>query len=115
MAAYEKRGYLLENFRLFHLRSQGGAEVDYHYHEFCKLLLLVSGTGGYTVEGRRYVLQPGDIVLFGSSVYNIWHAGIYVGNGQFIHSPHSGKVVSYADLTSDYYPSHYYGAVRFTK
>ncbi len=38
-------------------------------------------------------LQAGDIVLFGSSVYNIWHAGIYVGNGMFIHSPHSGEVV----------------------
>lgn len=66
MAEYEKRGYLLENFRLFHLRSQGGAKTDYHYHEFCKLLLLVSGQGGYTVDGKRYQLSPGDIVLIGS-------------------------------------------------
>ena len=43
MTEYEKRGYLLENFRLFHLQSPGGAEVEYHYHEFCKLLLLISG------------------------------------------------------------------------
>ena len=66
MAAYEKRGYLLENFRLFHLRSQGGAEVDYHYHEFCKILLLVSGQGSYFVDGKRYHLSPGDIVLIGN-------------------------------------------------
>ena len=66
MAEYEKRGYLLENFRLFHLRSQGGAKTDYHYHEFCKLLLLVSGQGSYTVDGKRYQLSPGDIVLIGS-------------------------------------------------
>ena len=66
MAAYEKRGYLLENFRLFHLRSQGGAEVDYHYHEFCKILLLVSGQGSYVVDGKRYHLSPGDIVLIGN-------------------------------------------------
>ena len=47
-------------------------------------------------------MQPGDIVLFGSSVYNIWHAGIYVGNGQFIHSPHSGATVSVQSLSDTY-------------
>ena len=66
MVEYEKRGYLLENFRLFHLQSPGGANVDYHYHEFCKLLLLVSGRGGYVVDGQRYLLHPGDAVLIGS-------------------------------------------------
>ena len=66
MSDYEKRGYLLENFRLFHLSSQAGTKVEFHYHEFCKLLLLVSGRGGYVVEGQRYLLQPGDVVLIGS-------------------------------------------------
>ncbi len=66
MAEYEKRGYLLENFRLFHLRSEQGTKVDYHYHEFCKLLLLVSGAGSYVVDGQRYLLQSGDAVLIGS-------------------------------------------------
>lgn len=66
MAEYEKRGYLLENFRLFHLRSDGETNVDFHYHEFCKVLLLVSGRGGYSVEGHRYLLNPGDVMLIGS-------------------------------------------------
>ena len=66
MTDYEKRGYLLENFRLFHLHSSGGTAVEYHYHEFCKLLLLVSGRGGYVVDGQRYLLQPGDVVLIDS-------------------------------------------------
>lgn len=66
MAEYAKRGYLLENFRLFHLRTERGETVDYHYHEFCKLLLLVSGRGAYVVDGQRYLLQPGDAVLIGS-------------------------------------------------
>ena len=66
MTEYEKRGYLLENFRLFHLYSPGGANVEYHYHEFCKLLLLISGRGGYVVDGQKYLLQPGDVVLIGS-------------------------------------------------
>ncbi len=66
MSDYEKRGYLLENFRLFHLYSQQGTKIDYHYHEFCKLLLLVSGSGSYVVDGQRYLLQPGDAVLINS-------------------------------------------------
>lgn len=66
MSNYKKRGYLLENFRLFHLKSAQGAQVDYHYHEFCKLLLLLSGGGGYYIDGQRYLLQAGDIVLLNS-------------------------------------------------
>lgn len=66
MGEYEKRGYLLENFRLFHLRTETETKVGYHYHEFCKLVLLVSGKGWYTVDGDRYLLQPGDAVLVGS-------------------------------------------------
>lgn len=66
MSNYNKRGYLLEDFRLFHLLSRQGTHVDYHYHEFCKILLLVSGSGGYYIDGQRYLLQPGDIVLLGS-------------------------------------------------
>ena len=63
MAQHNKRGYLLENFRLFHLKSRGGSPVEYHYHEFCKILLLLQGSGGYYVDGQRYLLQSGDIVL----------------------------------------------------
>ena len=63
---YEKRGYLLEDFRLFHLQDAQGTQVDYHYHEFHKLLLLRSGSGCYSVDGKRYTLVPGDIVRVGS-------------------------------------------------
>ncbi|MBQ4641233.1 MAG: AraC family transcriptional regulator [Oscillospiraceae bacterium] len=64
--AFEKRGYLLEDFRLFHLNDAQGTDVDFHYHEFCKLLLLRSGSGGYTVDGQRYQLEAGDVVLIDS-------------------------------------------------
>lgn len=64
---YEKRGYLLEDFRLFHLQDARGVKTEYHYHEFCKLLLVLSGSGSYTVEGLRYPLSPGDVVLLGSN------------------------------------------------
>ena len=62
---YQKRGYLLEDFRLFHLNDVQGARTDYHYHEFHKLLFILSGTGSYTIEGQRYLLKAGDVVLIG--------------------------------------------------
>ena len=66
MTEYRSRGYLLDDFRLFHLNDAQGTKIDYHYHEFCKLLLLRSGSGGYMAEGKRYSLEAGDIVLIGS-------------------------------------------------
>ncbi|MDY3618059.1 C40 family peptidase [Agathobaculum sp.] len=47
-------------------------------------------------------LLPGDLVFFGSSASSISHVGIYVGDNQFIHSPHTGDVVKYDTLTGTY-------------
>lgn len=60
---YEKRGYLLEDFRLFHLRSALKEDTEFHYHEFHKLVFFLAGKGRYLVEGRSYALKPNDIVL----------------------------------------------------
>lgn len=60
------RGYLLEEFRLFHLVDAKGTEMEFHYHEFYKVVMLLSGSGKYTVEDRHYELREGDIVLIGS-------------------------------------------------
>lgn len=58
-------------------------------------------------------LQPGDVVIFQNTYASgLSHVGIYVGDGKFIHSPNSRSVVSYADLNSSYYTSHYYSARR---
>lgn len=65
LSAYENRGYLLDEYRLFHLNDAQGTRVEAHYHEFHKLLLLRSGSGDYMVAGRRYRLNQGDIVLVG--------------------------------------------------
>ena len=60
-------------------------------------------------------LQPGDLVFFQNTYKaGLSHVGIYVGDGQFIHAPQSGKVVSYSNLNSAYNTSHYYGAARYT-
>ena len=58
-----QRGYLHEDFRLFHLRGAMEESVDWHYHTFHKIIEFLGGESGYGVEGKQYLLQPGDLVL----------------------------------------------------
>ena len=60
---YVQRGYLHEDFRLFHLRGAMEESVDWHYHTFHKIIEFRGGESGYGVEGKQYLLQPGDLVL----------------------------------------------------
>ena len=52
-------------------------------------------TSGVSVP--RAELRIGDLVAFNSPVS---HVGIYVGGGRFIHSPKSGDVVKYTNLSA---------------
>ena len=58
-----REGYLNENYHYFHLRDTAGQERDFHFHEFDKLVLLLSGRVDYTVENVTYSLQPWDVLL----------------------------------------------------
>lgn len=60
---YEKKGYLNDDFRVFHLKDSEKKEYSFHYHDFAKILVLLSGDVSYTIEGRTYPLSPYDIVL----------------------------------------------------
>lgn len=60
---YSREGYLNEDFRYFHLKDNAGQELDFHFHEFDKIVILISGTVDYSVEGTSYKLQPWDILL----------------------------------------------------
>jgi cell wall-associated NlpC family hydrolase len=51
--------------------------------------------------------QPGDLVFFDG----LGHVGIYLGNNQFVHAPHTGTVVQVASL-SGYYASALVGVGR---
>lgn len=64
----DKRGYLREDFRLFHLKDTAAPEVGYHYHEFDKLVLVLGGKITYMVEGVTYFLQPWDVLLIRRSM-----------------------------------------------
>ncbi len=58
-------------------------------------------------------LAPGDLLFFRISAQKISHVGIYVSNDLFIHSPSSGKGVSYASLDEAYWTERLVGAGRF--
>jgi cell wall-associated NlpC family hydrolase len=58
----------------------------------------------------RDQLEPGDLVFFDG----LGHVGIYIGGGQFIHSPHTGDVVKISSLSDSWYASTYVGAKRVT-
>lgn len=60
---YFKRGYLDSDLRLFHLTDIGRQEFEFHYHDFDKILIFLSGKVTYMIEGRSYELRPYDIVF----------------------------------------------------
>lgn len=61
----------------------------------------------YGTPVDRSQLQPGDLVFFNG----LGHNGIYIGGGQFIHSPHTGDVVKISAI-SGWYSSTWVGARR---
>jgi cell wall-associated NlpC family hydrolase len=61
-------------------------------------------------DGRRVArgsLRPGDLVFFDG----LGHVGLYVGNGRFIHAPHTGTRVRVESLAG-WYGSRFAGARR---
>lgn len=58
-----KRGYLRNDFELFHLKDRKSPEFDFHYHDFSKIIIFISGNVTYYIEGTGYRLQPWDILL----------------------------------------------------
>lgn len=62
-----KRGYLNEDFRLFHIKDMKSMEFQYHSHDFHKIVMFVSGNVTYHIEEKAYNLQPGDILLVGNT------------------------------------------------
>lgn len=63
MPQYKKVGYLTSSFKTFHLKDSTRKEFNYHYHDFHKILILLSGDITYCIEGRTYQLRPDDIVI----------------------------------------------------
>lgn len=103
-------------------RAGGASPSGFDCSGFVYYVLKQLGLSPYRTPADQYkmgvsveksALQVGDLVFFGFG--SITHAGIYAGNGQFIHAPNSRSSVSYSDLTSGYWAEHYFGACRVTQ
>ena len=73
-----------------------------------------AGQANNGVKITKEQLLPGDLVFF-NTYGGISHVGIYVGNGQMIHAPNSGRTVSYDSINSGYYSSRYVTARRIVE
>ena len=71
-----------------------------------------SAQSGYGKTVSKSNLQPGDLVFFNTSGSGVSHVGIYVGGGNMIHSPSSGKTVSVTSINSSYYSARFVTAKR---
>ena len=60
---FSRKGYLHENYHYFHLKDTAGQEHSYHFHEFDKVVLLLSGRVDYVVENTTYPLLPWSVLL----------------------------------------------------
>jgi cell wall-associated NlpC family hydrolase len=60
----------------------------------------------------RDALQSGDLVFFKTRGKRVSHVGIYLGDGEFIHAPRTGKSVSVSRLSETYWSRRYAGARR---
>lgn len=58
-------------------------------------------------------LAPGDAIFFADRTGYIHHEGLYIGEGLFIHAPHTGDVVKVSSLYEPYYATQYAGARRY--
>lgn len=63
MNQFEKLGYLEDDFRMFHLKDRQKRDFAFHYHDFNKIVILISGNINYSIEGKNYALKPYDIIL----------------------------------------------------
>ena len=82
--------------------------TSYVYHHFG--LAIARTSYAQFREGmrvRRKSLRPGDLVFF----HGVGHVGIYIGNGRFIHAPHTGTRVRIESMTG-WYAGRYDGARR---
>lgn len=63
---------------------------------------------------KKSELLPGDIVFFsrGGKASNIFHVGIYIGDGKFVHAANSRKGVIVSSLSESWYANRYHGAKR---
>ena len=88
--------------------------VTYVYRDMLALNLPRTSRELAAIQGPKIAtdrLAAGDLVFFGNKG-NVWHVGIYVGEGRFVHAPSTGGTVRLDHLDGAYWRDHYTGAKR---
>lgn len=57
---------------------------------------------------------PGDLIFFNTTGEKYSHAGIYVGQGRFVHAPRAGGTVRLEYITTPYWAARFTEARRLT-
>ncbi|MGN6484915.1 MAG: C40 family peptidase, partial [Thermomicrobiales bacterium] len=71
------------------------------------------GQVGYGSPVEYGAWEPGDLVFFANTFREgVSHVGIATGGSQMVHAENESTGVTISDITSDYYTSHYYSAIR---
>jgi cell wall-associated NlpC family hydrolase len=69
-------------------------------------------TKGRSVENQAPA--PGDLIFFNTTGEKYSHAGIYVGQGRFVHAPSAGGTVRLEYITTPYWAARFTEARRLT-
>lgn len=80
---------------VFYTYAESGIAVPRSSQELFKAASKISLDGA----------AEGDLVFF-QDQQKLSHVGIYLGDGQFVHAPSSGRTVSISTLASPYYQRH---------
>ncbi len=88
--------------------------IHYVYNRAAGVTLPRTTSGLYSLRSgdSKAPLQPGDLLLFATSGRKVDHAGIYVGDGRFLHAPSSGGRVRVDSLHAGYWQRSYLGSRR---
>jgi len=87
--------------------------VQYSYRQVG--LTLPHNTEKQRLTGRhiqKAELRRGDLIFFDQEGKKNSHVGIYLGNGEFVHAPSSGKHVRSDRLDAPYWKKHFSEARR---
>ena len=59
----EKRTLNALDYEVYHMNDSDSSKVRLHSHDFFEVFFLLSGVMDYIVEGSRYTLEPGSLLL----------------------------------------------------
>lgn len=59
-----------QTFEVFHYRDPKMDSVAMHHHDFYEVYFFLSGSVEYRVEGRTFLLEPGDLLLINPNEFH---------------------------------------------